>query len=214
MSRATWADLKAEAVLELRDRADISTRTERWLREAYMEVAYNYRFYELEKTVDFSISTNVQSVTFAAIGAADLKHIFSLRDNTSGRKIRKTNFREIDKHQIDSGEPRSYCRFGSEIIFDTRANSSISIKMRYRKHIVEPVFSSTDTDFPVNSPDTPDEWDEVIRLLAVARGFNALFEWDTGGIKQSQAAVMIATLVPDNIAETEDDDFGVVVRNR
>lgn len=214
MSRTTWAELKSEALLELRNREDIGTRTERWLREAYMEVAYNYRFYELEESVDFTISTGVQGITFAKAGAANLKHIFSLRDNTSGRKIHRTNFRNIDRHQIDSGEPRAYARFGSEIIFDTIANSALSLKLRYRKQIADPVFTSADTDLPITSPETPDEWDEVIRLLGVARGYNALFEWDTGAIKQQLAATLIATLVPDSIAEAEDDDFGITVRTR
>ena len=208
MARITWKDMKAEALLDLRNRSDISSRIERWLREAYLETAYGYRFYELEKTKEFTLSVDASEITFATIGITDLKHILSLRDQTNERKIDPSSFRAIDDLSIGSGTPSHYCRFGSSLLFDAKpASTGISYKLRYRKQISEPDFTSSTA-----TPETPDEWDEIIRLLAVQRGFAALFEWDMSDRTEARVGRLIGKTPTDEFVEAEDQDFGLTPR--
>ena len=207
MARPTWAGLKAEAILELRNRSDIATRIEVWLREAYLEIAYGYRFYELEKSVNFTLSVGASEITFVTIGATDIKHTLSLKDETNGRKLDPAPFRFLDRRIIGSGIPTHYCRFGVAYLFDARVVSAgIEYKLRYRKQITEPIFSGD------NFPETPHEWDEVIRLFAVSRGFNALFEPELGASKRAIALDLTSRLPTDEFVEAEDANFGIEVR--
>lgn len=204
MARLTWTQLKAEALLELRNRSDISTRLETWIREAYQEVFYGFRFYETEKAATFNLGSGQSEKTFASLSITDLKHIFSLRDTTNGRKVRKANFRWIDERATGSGAPTHYCRFSDSILFDSAPTATTAYKLRYRKQITEPVFSGS------TYPETPSEWDEVIRLKAVVRGFRALLEPDQADSKDSEAIRLIAMFPTDEDIDAEDDDFGLI----
>ena len=207
MARPTWAGLKAEAILELRNRSDIAARTEAWLREAYLEVAYGYRFYELEKSKNFILSVGASEITFATIGATDIKHTLSLKDTTNSRKLESTSFRFLDRRSISNGTPTHYCRFGAAYLFDAKVVSTgIAYTLRYRKQITEPNFSDS------SSPETPHEWDEVIRLFALSRGFNALFEPEQATSKRSIALDLVSRLPTDEFVEAEDANFGIEVR--
>lgn len=206
MARATWSDMKTEAIKELRSRSDIATRVERWLREAYEEIAYGYRFYELEKSATFTLGATKSEITFASMLVTDIKHIFSLRDTTNKRKLVKSSFRRLDRMDTSiAGVPVEYCRFGSSILFNSAPSTNTAYKLRYRKQITEPVFGAV-------SPETPSEWDEVIRLKGVARGFEALFEPDMVAEKTNIANLIIASLPTDENVETEDDNFGIAPR--
>jgi len=182
---------------------------ETWLWEAYQEVFYGYRFYETEKTATFilngSVSSPVSSILLTNV-ASDIKHIFSIRDTTNGRKLKKAYFRWLDQRNILSGTPTNYARYGTDILFDAGAISAVSYRLRYRKQITEPVFTGS------VFPETPAEWDEAIRFKAVARGFNALFEYELASFYDSSAMKLIASLPSDEVIEAEDDDFGIGVR--
>ena len=78
MARQTWAEIKAEATIELRTRTDISSRVEGWLRQAFLEVAYGFRFYELESTKTFTLSVNASEISFTTMGLTKLQHLLSL----------------------------------------------------------------------------------------------------------------------------------------
>lgn len=210
MARDTWAQIKEEAINELRSRTDINQRVERWLREAYQEIAYGYRFYELEKSIDFVLSVNAEDITFAKIWRetpVDLKHVFSIRNTTDGRRLTKSNFRRIDMLSIGGGTPTEYCRFGSSFLFNAiPQNTGIEFRLRYRKQIGEPVYVGN------TYPETPAEWDEIIRLKAVARGFEALFEPDMSVQKINIVNTLIAGKPIDEYVESEDERFGLTPR--
>lgn len=208
MARRTWKDMRDEAVSELRARDDIVARTEAWLREAYLEVAYSYRFYELEKSASFDLGVNASEVDFETAEILDVKHIFSLRDQTSGRRVNPASFRYIDRLSIGSGVPTLYCRFGNSILFNAiPSGSNIRYKLRYRKQVAEPNYSGA------ASPETPTEWDEVIRLKAVARGFHALLEPDISADKRNICNELISALPIDEFVEAEDSNFGITPRS-
>src|SRR3990167_2987981 len=207
--RPSWKNIKLEATRELRARTDKSARLEVWLREAYLEVAYGFRFYEMETSKTFILSVAASEIPFSTIGANDVKHILSLRDTTNGRKLSAAPFRYIDTRTTGDGAPTHYCRYSSSILFDSKpSGSGISYRLRYRKQISEPDFTS-DTSYP----ETPQEWDEIIRLKAVARGFSALFEPDMALEKTSLATYLISVFPVDEFVESEDQAFGLVVRN-
>lgn len=212
MARQTWAQIKTEALLELKSRTDIATRTEQWLREAFLEVAYGYRFHELEVTETFNLGGD-NEITFAQIGATDLKFILSLRDTTNKRKINPATFRYIDTLSDNNTVPQRYCRFGASLLFDGTPSSPIAYKLRYKRKIVEPIFTASSSG-AVNSPDTPDEWDEVIRLLGVARGFEALFEPDNASRIEARAQRLIARLPVEEEVDSDDDATNITVRTQ
>ena len=202
MARLTWANIKTEATSELRERTDISTRVENWIRQSFLEVAYGYRFHELETSDTFTVSNDTE-ITFTEAGITNIKHILSLRDVTNKRKVNPAPFRYIDNIATRIGAPSRYCRFGSTIMFDSSITTEISFRLRYRKSVTEPVYSGT------TYPDTPDEWDEVILLLAVARGFEALFEPNMANTFEQRAMRLIAKIPTDEFVEAEDDNFGI-----
>lgn len=210
MARQKWSEIKQEAIRELRSRTDIDTRVENWLREAYQEVAYGYRCYELEKSKTFSLSVNASEVDFEDIftnDTPDIKHTLSMRDLTSGRKIVKSSFRRLDTLTISSGVPVEYCRFGNSYLFNAIVQrTAIQYRVRYRKQIAEPDFSGNAL------PETPSEWDEVIRLKAVARGFAALFEPESAAEKINTVNLLIASLPIDEFVDTEDNNWGITPR--
>lgn len=207
MARMTWAEMKTEAVFELRNRGDIGTRLERWLRNAYMEVAYGYRFYELETSTTFTLSVGASEITFMQIGKSDIKYILSLRDTSNNRKINPASFRYIDKRTIADGDPAHYCRYGTSFLFDAKpASSGNTYKLRYRKQVTEPDFSAS------ASPETPDNWDEIIMLMAVARGHHALFEPALAEQTEARAMRLVAKFPLEDVIDSEDQDFGITPR--
>src|SRR5436190_17201639 len=124
MARPTWADMKQEALLELRNRSDISTRSEGWIRDAYVFLAVSRRIHEMEKTINFKLPMNLSEISFAHIvgtdndggivnGLTDLKHTLSLRDVTNTRRLKHAGFRYIDSRPTATGFPRNYCRYAS-----------------------------------------------------------------------------------------------------
>ena len=205
MARRTWAQIKAEATLDLKNRTDISTRLEGWLREAFLEVAYGYRFHELENTVTFTL-LSANEKTFAAIGVTDLKFVLSLRDTTNKRRITPTTFRVIDNLGDNIVIPQRYCRFASSFLFDGSPSTSTSYRLRYKRKITEPVYSGS------VYPDTPEEWDEVIRLLAVSRGFHALHEANNADGIEKRVQRVIARLPVEEEVDAEDDVVSIGVR--
>lgn len=210
MARRNWSDIKAEALKELKDRSDIGSRLESWLREAFLEVAYGYRFHELEKTVTFSLG-NTNEATFDYIRATDLKFVMSLRDTTNKRKINPASFRYLDSLSDNNLTPRYYCRFAATLLFDGTPTTSISYKLRYKRKITEPIFTKVGTT-EVNYPDTPEEWDEVIRLLGVSRGFESLFEPDNANRFETRAQRLIARLPAEEDVDAEDDVATLTVK--
>jgi hypothetical protein len=199
----------------LRDRDDLRTngsRVERWLKRAYREIAYSYNFEEMNRTVEAGLAASVNEYTLASLGLSDLKHIRAIRDNNSDRKVNRADFRYIDRRSIGTGFPRYYVRYGDKILFDTFPTERIVLKIRYRKQITEPVFTSSNTLAPVTAPETPEEWDEVIQLLAVARGADALFEIDRANALRRRAKDLADSLPIDSDVDAEDDDFGIGVR--
>lgn len=205
MARRTWAQIKSEAILDLKNRTDIGTRVENWLREAFLEVAYGYRFHELEGTATFTL-LSANEKTFAAMGVTDLKFILSLRDTTNKRRIIPASFRYLDNLADNVTVPRYYCRFASGLLFDGSPSTSVSYRMRYKRKVTEPVYAGD------VYPDTPEEWDEVIRLLAVSRGHHALHEADNAATVEQRAQRLIARLPVDEEVDAEDAVLGIGIR--
>ena len=208
MARQTWAEIKAEATIELRTRTDISSRVEGWLRQAFLEVAYGFRFYELESTKTFTLSVNASEISFTTMGLTNLKHVLSLKDTTNNRKVIPSSFRFIDKRNTGTGSPTHYCRFGNSLLFDSAPSSSgVEYRLRYRKQVTEPNFSSTSA-----YPDTPDEWDEVIRMKALVRGSHSLYEYEVSDLWEAKVNRLIAAIPIDETVESEVQDFGITPR--
>lgn len=206
MARRTWGQIKSEAVLELKNRTDISTRMEGWLRESFFEAGYGYKFHELENTATFTL-LNVNEKTFAAMGITDLKFILSLRDTTNKRRITPATFRYIDNLADNITQPHYYCRFATSLLFDGSPSTSISYRLRYKRKITEPVYTGS------VYPDTPEEWDEVIRLLAVSRGFQALHETNNANATEQRVQRLIARLPVEEEVDSDDDVVNLTVRN-
>lgn len=207
MARLKWDGILTEAKLELKSRSDIDTRLQNWLREAYLEVAYGYRFHELEKAVTFLLG-NTNEASFEYIKATDLKFVMSIRDQTNKRRIPAASFRHIDSVSDNVATPSRYCRFAAGLLFNGIPATSIEYKLRYKRKITEPIFSGTQ----INAPDTPEEWDEVIRLLAVSRGFEALFEPDNANRIETRVQRLIARLPAEEEVDSDDDEANITVR--
>ena len=205
MARITWAGMKTEAISSLRERTDISTRVEIWIRDAYVELLHSYKFHEVEKMTTFTLGVGATDKALSAI-AADVKNVLSIRDTTTKWKLRKAHFRWMDNRTIITGIPSHYARFGDTLLFDAAPSAVITYQIRYRKEITEPNYVGS------NYSELPEEWDEIIRLRAIAKGYLALLEPEMASQFEERAARSIALIPMDDLTESEDENFGIGVR--
>ena len=200
MARAKWDELKSEFVLIMRNRSDISTRSERWLRSAYLMVAYSFRFYDFEKKVTVKLGgTNEKTLP------PDAKFILSVRDLTNKRRLAKVDYRYIDNLTSFNVAPLRYSRFGTDLLFDSAPSIEIDVQVRYKRDVAEPVFSGQQ----INTPETPEEWDDIILAYAAERGYNALWEVELANVWGSFAQRLVAQTSSEEEVDDDDDQADI-----
>lgn len=199
---ANFDTIQTEVLARLGNRTDITSRLPVWINDAYYEIlmAPRFAFYELDKQATAVTTTSLRAYTLPT----DLWFILSVRDTTNNRKIRRSHWNIYDKRAATEGIPSTYARFGSTIELDPTPDGAYTLIIRYR-------YRPSELSSGV-SPIVGREWDELLTVLSVIKGFEAL--------EQPEKAVMYRGLFEklasdrQSLAELEDMDaeFGIAPR--
>jgi len=161
---ASFDAIQTEVIARLGNRTDIDARSAVWINDAYFELLMNPRFNFFELDIAAQAPTVFGQGTYSL--PPDLWFILSLRDNTNNIKLQRSHTMVFDKIQRVLGNPVRYARFGPAVELDPIPNGVFTLQLRYRKRTADLITGTM--------PVTPREWDEVITVLAVTKGFEAL----------------------------------------
>ena len=183
----TFNTIKAEVIARMGGRTDISARVDIWLNDAFFELCLlpRFAFFELDKQ-DTSIATVAATRVYALTGITDLWHILDVRDHTNERLLRRSSVREFDKRVQTNvtGFPVEYARFGTDLELDPTPDGAYTLRIRYRKRPNE--LSAG------NATGLSREWDEVLTTMTVAKGFEALEQWEKASAQRQLLEGLLA----------------------
>lgn len=186
------SDLASEVIFKTENRVSDTTRAYIWLRDALLEIAGNsdYRdeFVELEEfgpqfnlTGGTNPTTSVQEYAETnLIPAGDINmstlDILIWRDppgNLTRQKLIPSHYQEADKSVVITSTPTSWYRFGGSIGFYPSPDKNYQVQARVlRQHPI--------ADAGVQSTQIllPREWNEILVMAAVEKGFIELGEYE------------------------------------
>ena len=202
--------LKTEVVARLGNRTDIDARVERWINYAFFEILLypRFSFFELDKLVTFPTVASVATYTLTDF-APDIWHILDIKDTNNSRHLTRSHYQVLDRVTPTNGQPTRYYRFGGTVVFDPIPDSVLTMQLRYR---LRPADQTTGSNFGGLGT----EWEELITVLSVIKGFEALDQRDKAA-EQRQILEAITALRGD-VPTFEDADaettIGAVLTDR
>ena len=191
---ATFDSIKTEVLARLGGRTDLSSRSEVWINDAYFELLLHPRanFFELDKAATASTAANVRSYDLPT----DLWYILDIRDFTNERKLIRSHWEQFDRLRQTTGQPDRYARFGQTIEFDPTPDATYTLVIRYKFRPAELVTGQ--------SPIIGREWDEVITVLSVVKGFEALEQHEKAAMQRQLFEGLMAVRL--DVPQLEDAD--------
>lgn len=185
-----YGELETHLGSNARLTASSSAKSKEFINRMYLQLARSYRFYELDLT-DTSKSTVAGTATVAV--PTGTREIISIRDTTNKIKLIKRDiewYEGQDQSSDAQGVPEFYLRYGSNIVLWPTPDGAYALQIRYLKL---PDELSDDADVPVY----PEDWHEVIVLLATSRAAYWL-GLDTKAMNyKSEALGLISALTED-----------------
>lgn len=199
---ASFDAIKSEVVARLGNRTNIDSRVNLWINDAYFELLMHPRanFYEIEKAATANTAASIRSYDLPA----DLWHILDIRDSTNNRKIRRKHWESFDRRAHTSGMPQLYARFGQTIELDPTPDATYTLIIRYK---FRPADMATG-----DSPLISREWDEVLTVLAVTKGFEALEEQEKAALQRQLFEQLFALREDVPMLESMDAESQIQVR--
>lgn len=205
----------------LGNRSDLEAQIARWTANAYIELASNIPFPNLERGPDDILTASGQDsyqYPSNAMGIIACSMLF----NGAKRAVRKKNIEYIDLYPTtQQGPPVIWAPFNMQQVFRPIPGGSYTITRRYwEKPVVN--FSTTDT---INATTllVPDNWLEVIDYSAALRGNIELDEKDKaqalnillhGDPKHPEQPGIIKQRLTRIQAENMNSDYGMRMRVR
>lgn len=202
MNPVLYDDLKAEVILRLGNRTDLSERVDMWINDAFTDLAQAPKasFRELDAILEFILYRNQQ---FLAV-PADFWFILSLR--MRDRKLDQVHWQVLDRIYRTHGMPVRYARYQDRVEFDPYPDRDYNMIMRYRRRLPKLVAGMI---IPIER-----EWHELLVTLTVSKGLEALqrFEEAAG---YNQAIDQDLNFRQDNpLLEDDNYETGIAVRFR
>jgi hypothetical protein len=174
MNPQLYDDIKAEVLLRMGNRQDLSERADQWIMDAFTELtqAPKASFRELDALYD---CTALQGVSQIAV-PADFWFILSLRDVT--RKLDQVHWQVLDRTYRTTGIPTRFARYQDHIELDPIPVENTALTMRYRRRLPKLIPGLI---IPLER-----EWHELLITLSIAKGLSALQRFEEAvGFKQS-----------------------------
>lgn len=195
--------IKEEARLLLGNRStdQVSpTRLGLWTNNSQIEIMTAIQFFENEKRV---YTTLVLGQVLYQL-PSDCLAIYDLRDNTLGRKIKRSHYRKFDNLSSTTGAPTHYIRFGGYFQINSTPTAS-DLNTIYLRYCVTPTAMALDTD----SPSISVIWHEAILFGAVYRGWYALGEMQRYLAAKNEFLAIVRSRQDEMGMEESDEDFGI-----
>jgi|SRR5438132_5418741 len=191
---AGFTAIQSEVIARLGNRTDLSARSAVWINDAYFELLLNPTFEFFELDLSSTITTVATTVSYTL--PTDMWFILDLTDTTNSRKLERSHWQVLDRVVPTSGQVTRYARFGANIQLDPIPDKAYTLTLRYRKRPGELALGS--------STALGREWDEVITLLAVMKGWEALSDHERATIARQLAREAIARRM--DVPQLEDMD--------
>lgn len=196
----SFSELYPEVRANLGNRTDIDVRVKRWVNYAHQRVCTMYPHRLTDKA---ALLRNLQGGDTFPL-PADCLFVLALRDNTNGRKLRKSHWRVFDKIQKGNGHPARYCTFGGNLELDTTVVTAIDARIRYK--IIVPLLVNDEDDTLSTS-----DWDEGIIILATAIGLTGLQRYEEATLEKQAWLEWVSSKKTYEQVDDLDGEFGVQV---
>lgn len=185
MARMTALDLVTELRLSLGGETEetlSNTQLLRWINRAYLELASNYNFSELETSTTFTAPASDAEPEIT--GVSNILEILSITNNTNKFMLYAWDRNKYDQSvqgnsSTITGPPVYWFKSGQDAdglvsitLYPTPA-ANTSLTVVYRQLPTELVLSPSPTSSVLLQP-----WDEVMLLMAISKGWRALGDDD------------------------------------
>lgn len=161
-----------------------NTLVDKWVNQAMREFGYAFRFHDLEATFNFNTVIGTETYQIGAgqaVNISDFRYIDALRgiNPDTGSRYNlfpetRTKDKRLSGDPTDSttwGLPQWYNKFGLKIYLRPIPSAIMVLGLDYGKSIT-PLLAGTDVS-PFH-----EDWDEVIEMGALYRGFRHFGEFD------------------------------------
>lgn len=175
-----------------------TSRIKLWLNNAQIEIISAFQFFQTEKRVSAPMVIGQQVYQLPS----DCLAIYALRNESTGRKIRRSHYRKFDNRVTPTGEPFEYIRFGNYFELNSKPTVANTLYLRYAKVITS---MSGDSDEPtIFQP-----WHEGILLGGEVRGWRALRERQNYIETKNEYLSLVRSRQSEWEIEEGDEEFGL-----
>lgn len=179
-------DLVNEVILRTENRTSDTNRAAVWIRDALLEISgspdYRDDFVELEVLgPPVTLTPNVQEypegkllpLNLVSSAIDDIMIWVDFPANTTRRKLDVSHYQKTDKFTPIFSLPTEWYRYAGAIGFNPVPNLSYQVQARIVQ--MHPI---NDTNLPQTAILLPRDWNEVLIMAAVIRGFIELMEYE------------------------------------
>jgi hypothetical protein len=196
-------EIRSEVKSNLGNRADITdARYNLWINLTETELASAFPFFQnaTKGTWVLTVGTATYSLTSKL---TDFLALYSVKDMTVKRRIKRTGFRKIDNiDETLTGDPTHYIRFGDTIQFVPVPSAANTVQCRYGKTLTA---MSGDNDTPtITLP-----WHEALVLGATLRGWRALKQYEEMALWKNEYLGFVRSREAEWETEEWDEEFGL-----
>jgi hypothetical protein len=158
-----------------------TTLVDRWVNEALREVAYAFKFHELEASVNFSTVIGTPAYLLTVAGITNSRYIEEMwvtdPDTGIATRVRpetRTRYRKNLGVLTDTetySTPKWYHRFASSLYMRPAPDKVYTVSVDYGKLV-------NSLTAPADASQLLEDWDECISMGALYRGFRHFGEYD------------------------------------
>lgn len=194
--------LLQEITWRLGNRSDITERTLTWLNDAYFELLLSprYTYYQLDRSTTWPVVPG-QRIYQLSTMFPGLWFILNIRNDADEIKLKKFDPTELDKTTRTVGSPYRYGRFADQIELDPIPDREYLMTTRWR---VRPPQLVNGGEHLLDR-----EWDEVITIMAVQKGWEALEQWDKANAQKQLLEVSMSRR--EDVADLETIDHEITI---
>lgn len=191
LDRRYWSDIDTEVsrLLGSPDNSNITTRRQHWISDTYFQICTTWFHHELVKD-DYSMALAAGTAEVPVPAGAYI--VFGVALLNSGNQVvawmKTRDPRAVEGvFTTSDGQPKSVARLGGRLLFDKEADEEYKLRiMSYQK--------PTPPDFTADQayPETERLWDDVIILMAAAKGNKRLWAPHIGAKMDEEAGGIVA----------------------
>lgn len=183
----TIGDLSSEVIIKLENRTTDLQRAYQWIAESLLELTSSAKlreeFDQLESSgPKYLLSPTQREYAFSNFinfpdyndGTLNMRIWTDPPANTNYLRLNDTTYQLVDTYSNNPGRPTAWYRFNDLVGFDLVPDMAYQVQMRYQRQY--PII------YPLQNTQVllPNDWLDIVVLLAVYRGFIELNEYEKG----------------------------------